>query len=310
MDALTESIVAALRRDGRASYSSLARDLGTSRENVAGRVQALLTQGRLRFVTGIHPLVAGLPVSAHLAFRVSGATGTVIDALEKFAGLGFISESTGSHQISAQAWLASMRELQTLLMALRAIPEVQDVEVHLYEQVLDSFFGGRTPGEKRPSLDDVDISIMAALQRNGRAPFAEIAQEVGLSISGCRSRTMRLIDSGVLKIGAVNQRGDMDSEFLFGIGLNTNFECLHAQELLQADPGLEFLARSLGRFDLIATVGFGSLRRYNALVQKLRDLPSVGHVETWLHVRIAREEYDLAAVSVGEGGGPPVQGGP
>ncbi|GAA1648556.1 Lrp/AsnC family transcriptional regulator [Actinoplanes couchii] len=292
MDALTEGIIATLRRDGRASFSAMARDLGTNREIVAGRVNTLIADGRLRIVAGIHPYAAGLPVTAHLSLRVSGSTAPVIEALTGMDSLRFIAETTGTHQIGAETRLPGAGALQSQLMALRAIPEVLDVEVHLYEQIIESFFGGRALADDRPALDGIDLAIMTALQRDGRATYAEIAAAAGLSISACRTRTVRLLDSGVLKIGAVHQRADMTSEFLFGIGVNARYECREAQNELRGDPGLEFLARCLGRFDMIATVGFGSLRRYNALVDRLRALPSVLHVETWLHVRIAREAYD------------------
>lgn len=297
MDELTERIFATLRHDGRASFSAMARALGTSRDIVAGRVHALMASGRLRIVAGIHPLAVGRPVSAHLAVRISGSAGPVLHGLLKFESLGFVSETTGAFQLTAETWLPSLQDLQTEVLAIRAVPGVVDVQIHLYEQVMTSFFSGRTPSGS-VTLDRVDVGIMTALQRDGRAAFAEVADEVGLSVSGCRSRTMRLLDSGVLKIGAVNQRTDMTNEFLFGIGVNTTVDSGEAQGVLENDPGLEFMARCIGPFDLIATVGFGSLRRYNALVEQCGELPSVRHAETWLHVRIAREDYDRDLESI------------
>ncbi len=67
MDQLTKKIIAILRRDGRASYSDIARELDTTRDNVASRVNPLFQSGELRVIAAPHPRVLGLNgVGAHL----------------------------------------------------------------------------------------------------------------------------------------------------------------------------------------------------------------------------------------------------
>ena len=48
------------------------------------------------------------------------------------------------------------------------------------------------------SPDDVDMRIMEALQRDGRASYAELAREVSMSPSALAERVRRLEDSGVI----------------------------------------------------------------------------------------------------------------
>jgi DNA-binding Lrp family transcriptional regulator len=114
---------------------------------------------------------------------------------------------------------------------------------------------------------------------------------VGLSVSGCRTRVQRLLESGLVQIGAIKQRSDMTNDLLFGIGVNVRNESREAIDAILASPGLEFLACTVGRFDLLATVEFTSLRDFNLLVSQLRRLASVEYCEQWLHVRIMREQY-------------------
>ncbi len=48
-------------------------------------------------------------------------------------------------------------------------------------------------------LDELDIKILAALQRNGRITKAALAEDIGLSTSPCWNRLKRLEDAGYIK---------------------------------------------------------------------------------------------------------------
>ena len=49
-----------------------------------------------------------------------------------------------------------------------------------------------------PELDRIDRKILDALQRHGRLPMTELAQEVGLSTSPVTERVRRLERAGVI----------------------------------------------------------------------------------------------------------------
>ena len=95
-----------------------------------------------------------------------------------------------------------------------------------------------------------------------------------------------------MQIGAIQQRSDMTDDLLFGVGINAHGDLEPVTELLGAEPGLEFMARTVGRYDLIATLSFNSLREFNHMISRLRSLPSVTYSEQWLHVQILRERYE------------------
>jgi len=76
------------------------------------------------------------------------------------------------------------------------------------------------------------------------------------------------------------------------VGINAHDDLQPVTELLGAEPGLEFMARTVGRYDLIATLSFNSLREFNRMISRLRSLASVTYSEQWLHVQILRERYE------------------
>jgi Lrp/AsnC family leucine-responsive transcriptional regulator len=57
-------------------------------------------------------------------------------------------------------------------------------------------------------LDERDKAILAALQRNGRATFADVAQGVGMSPSSVHERIRKLEQAGVIK----GYRAEVDTE--------------------------------------------------------------------------------------------------
>lgn len=292
MDQLTKQIILILRRHGRSSFSDIARELNVTREQVASRVNPLFQSGELRVVAAPHPRVLGLNVSAHISIKVRGSIAPVLKQLDGIESLMFISVSAGAFQIIAETGLPSMTDLREQISMIRAIEGVTDVQVALYERLLSSFFLGEEPESFNYYFDDHDISIITVLQQDGRASYADIADRVGLSLSGCRIRVQRMLESGVMQIGAIKQRSDMIDDLLFGIGINAHGDLLDATELLRAESGLEFMARTVGRYDIIATLSFNSLRDFNRLMSRLLALPTVTYSEQWIHVQIVRERYD------------------
>jgi len=286
----TEQMVAILRRDGRASYSEIARELNTNREFVASRINPLLESGKLRIIAAVHPRVLGLNLGAHLSIRVGGDVHRVLDAICALQTPDFVSVVVGPFQLAVELQLRSLTELRQEISNIRSIAGVREVQVLLYERIMRSFFDGPEPDVLAEQLDAIDVAIIKRLADDGRANFAGVAEAVGLSLSGCRTRVQRLVEANIMHICAIKQRTEMTNEFLFGVGANTHGDDGEVIELLGAQPGLEFLSRTVGRFDLKATIAFESLAQFYGLVSTLRSLPSVTDCEQWLHVSLLREE--------------------
>lgn len=60
--------------------------------------------------------------------------------------------------------------------------------------LIPRYFSGMTAH----STDDIDMLILEALQRDGRAPYAELARTVSMSASAVAERVRRLEESGVI----------------------------------------------------------------------------------------------------------------
>lgn len=291
MDQTVERAISLLRRDGRATYSELARQLGTSRVNLANKLGPLLENGSVRVIAAVHPRLLGREVLAHASVRVEGPLGPVLDRITELSSPVFVSETTGRFQLVCELHARDLAELQVELRKLRESPHVQDVDVLLYERTLSSFFLGEEPDQPTHGFDEHDLAIIDLLRTDGRMSYSEIGQQLGLSVSAARARVTRLLESGAMQIGVVRGRNSVGSELVFGLGIALAGPDDAVLELLSGYPGLEFLARTVGRFSVVATIAVPALNEFNRFIEQLRGTQGVHIIDTWLHAAIRLERY-------------------
>jgi len=215
----------------------------------------------------------------------------VLDLLEARDAVVFLSETTGPYHVAAEVRVATQAELQEIVAEVRSLAGVLDIGVLLYEHVIRSLFLGEEPPVPGLSLDDTDIAVMTELQRDGRMGFADLGRAVGLSTSACRIRVMRLIDAHVMQIGAIRRRDAGPGEIVFGVGLTLRDGGAGAIDRIRGLAGLEFIARTFGRYDLVATLAVDSLAAFAQATRLLRALPSVVTADTWIHT-VVQERYE------------------
>jgi len=293
MDAIEEELIGALRADGRASFSDLAAQLGVSRNVISARTAELIGSGRIRVVAAVHPRLLGLTTLAHLAVRISGPALPVVRYLSGQEGVAFLSETTGVHHVAAEVRVPAITDLERILADVRSVPGVLDVAVLLYERVVRSMFLDEEPRTSDLIIDETDIAIMSELQEDGRLGFADLAARVGLSTSAARTRVIRLLDAHVMQIGAIRRRADDDTpSLLSGIGLITTGDPDPALRHLLGIDGLQFAAKTVGRYSIVATVEASSISRLAEILTELRTRPAITTVDAWIHTDVHLERYD------------------
>ena len=140
-------------------------------------------------------------------------------------------------------------------------------------------------------LDEIDLQIIAALQLDGRASFADIAREVDLSPAAIRLRVKRLLDTETLDIVAVTDPLRIGFTMQAMIGLNTsgNIEAL-SEEIARLEP-VTYVVLTAGRFDLLVEVLCTDNDHLLTVIGKLRELDGVSSTETFTYLRLAKQTY-------------------
>ncbi|MFT4052006.1 MAG: AsnC family transcriptional regulator [Microbacterium sp.] len=222
IDALDQRIIAALLRDGRASWRRIAGVIGEPERRVARRGSRLIDAGAVRIHAQGNPRnrdageatllrVGCLPrSSAALAEHMAGDARTL-----------WVSVLAGPNEVAGE-YLHSHDELADIIAELAGLDDVTAIdarpELRFYRTV-----GGWSPGildedelralhlptDALPSAseytapDEATRRIIAALGDDGRARIEDIADAVGLSTSTVSRRIERAVSLDQVSIRAV-----------------------------------------------------------------------------------------------------------
>lgn len=282
-------LIRALQEDGRTSIRSLSVRVGASRAAVAARLKTMLEDRTVRVVAAVDPVFLGQHVLAHVSIRTDGAVELVAEHLRDLAETVLVSAVGGAHDVVTEIRVGSMAELHDLLAQIRAITGVLDINTIIYSTVIKGFFVSEYHGGV--TLDAIDEALIEQLQTDGRRSFRALGEEVRLSPSAVATRVQRLIDAGVIKISAVEARGLAHRQLSMGVGMILGDDDEAVIDELRRGRGVDFAARTLGRFDAVATLVEPSAGALYASLERLRALPGVTRIEAWLHLAVLKEDY-------------------
>ena len=143
------------------------------------------------------------------------------------------------------------------------------------------------------SLDDVDRYLIEALRKDGREPFAQISQRLGVSPGMIRQRYSRLVDQGYLKVVAITNPIQHGLKTMAMIGIRTDgTSMLQVADRISKLEEVIYLVVASGRFDILAEVfcrDHEHLLRF--ITEKLYAIEGVRETETFMHLKIVKEIY-------------------
>ncbi len=142
-------------------------------------------------------------------------------------------------------------------------------------------------------LDDIDRKIIAALQKDGREAFAQIAERLNVSPGMIRTRYNRLVEMGVLRVVAITNPLRMGFTTMALIGIKAEGGKLMevASRVAELDEVIYLIVVS-GAFDIIAEVvcqDQDDLLKF--LTGKLYQIDGIRETESFMHLKIMKEVY-------------------
>lgn len=142
-------------------------------------------------------------------------------------------------------------------------------------------------------LDPISRGIIEHLQRDGRASYAAIARDVGLSEAAVRARVQRLTESGVMQIVAVTDplQVGFSRQAMIAIKLSGPLEPVATA--LAAMPEVAYVVSVAGGFDIVAEVVCEDDSQLLAVVgDRIRTIPGVLTTETFMYLKLHKQHYD------------------
>ena len=142
-------------------------------------------------------------------------------------------------------------------------------------------------------MDQLDLNILAHLQRDGRMPYTEIASDLGVSEGTIRNRVTRLVDEQIVQIvGLVDPyQLDFDAPAMIGVTIQ-GLDLDAVAATIAKFPEVSYLVIVSGEYDLIVEV---MCRHRDHLAtflnQQLRTVPGVVRTQTFVILRTHKMAY-------------------
>ncbi|MDC9825985.1 Lrp/AsnC family transcriptional regulator [Devosia sp. ZB163] len=141
------------------------------------------------------------------------------------------------------------------------------------------------------SLDDLDHRLIALLRTDGRLPVAKLAAELGVSRATVSARMERLVKTGAIAGYTVMLRSSGRADAVRAITMveidGKNSEAVIRR--LVGFPEIRTLYTTNGRWDVVAEIETATLREFDELLRKIRQIDGIANTETSILLAARKE---------------------
>ncbi|MEX1168621.1 MAG: Lrp/AsnC family transcriptional regulator [Chloroflexota bacterium] len=151
----------------------------------------------------------------------------------------------------------------------------------------------RAASGRGEEVSALDKRIIEHLQTDGRRPFTQIANDLGVSEAAVRARTNRLIERGILQVVGVTDPLKLGFQQMAMIGIRCESDKLiEVSESLAEMPEVDYVVITAGTYDLlIETVCEDNEALLVFLAERLRAVDGVRETETFVYLRLVKQTY-------------------
>lgn len=154
-------------------------------------------------------------------------------------------------------------------------------------------------------LDDMSMSIISELQRDGRATFRELAQRFGVAPGTVRSRFNQLRDAGIVEVLAVPNPRKLGLKFHATVGLNLepgNAE--EATQILARRREVGWIGLVVSGFDVMFEIATADTQAYARFKEEVfPDIP--GFISSTVYVMWGVRKFHYGVTPSPEGASRP-----
>jgi Lrp/AsnC family transcriptional regulator for asnA, asnC and gidA len=148
------------------------------------------------------------------------------------------------------------------------------------------------PAAVQLPIDPSSKAIIELLQQDGRRPYGEIAQIVGLTEEQVVHRVTQLTDAGLMQIVAVTDPLQLGFARQAMIGVIVEGDLKTVAEELAAIEEVDYVVITAGGFDILAeVVGRSDAHLLELVTSRIRPIPGVVSIHTFLYLELQKQTY-------------------
>jgi len=135
-------------------------------------------------------------------------------------------------------------------------------------------------------IDEIDVNIIRALQKDARANFADIAKDRGVSTDTISKRFRKMKKVGIVRGTTIllNPKS-FGCDCVASLGIDVSYPHLkEVIELIQRIPEIVFCTTSMGRHDIFCIAVLKNVGRLSQVKDLIKGHPMVREVTTSIWV--------------------------
>jgi len=143
------------------------------------------------------------------------------------------------------------------------------------------------------TIDAIDRAIIRQLQVDGRASYADLAAEVGLSAPAVRQRMQRLMETGLLQVVAVTDPLRLGLPVMAMVGIEVDGDIRAVADAVGAIDKVIYVVLTSGSFDLFAEVVCADMDQlFEVVNDRLKSIDGVKATESFVYFDIHTHRFN------------------
>lgn len=134
-------------------------------------------------------------------------------------------------------------------------------------------------------MNTKDKEIIKILKQDGRLPYNEIGQRIGLSEGAVRKRIKTLTDLGIIKKFTIKMGIAEGTEAIALLTTNPLYPTQVVSKKILDIPNIETVFEVAGEYDIIAIISSINVKEVNECVEKIRRIEGVAKTNTMIVLR-------------------------
>ena len=142
-------------------------------------------------------------------------------------------------------------------------------------------------------MDEIDLQILQALQKDGRTPFTTIAKHTGVSESTVRTRYASLVEDGIVNTVSIVDPFALGFQAPAIIAINVEPGMIdEVGNKIRNFPEVSYQVMVLGTYDLIVEVFCRDMSHLTKFIAKdLQTIPGILSTQTLMVAKMFKLSY-------------------
>lgn len=145
---------------------------------------------------------------------------------------------------------------------------------------------------RKPVFDGLDLRIIDALAEDGRRPFTQVADDVGVAEATVRARVNRLLRLDAIRFVTDMRPHELGLLFAYLAVRVSGPDVRRAIDAICRIPEAVYVIECTGTYDaLVEVVAQDSDDLLRLMQEEIRRVPGVANVDTFMGLRIAKGTF-------------------